>query len=56
MTYRFLPHTADVKVAIDGRSFEELLADGVLITRELLAGTRDDQPLSAPGFIFPSLI
>jgi SHS2 domain-containing protein len=38
VTYRYLPHTADIKVAIEGRSFDELLADGVLITRELLAG------------------
>jgi SHS2 domain-containing protein len=44
VTYRFLPHTADVKVAIDGRSFEELLADGVLIARELLAGAGPIEP------------
>ncbi len=54
MTYRYLPHTADIKVAIEGRSFEELLADGVLITRELLAGVapvvpREKRPLLVAG-------
>jgi SHS2 domain-containing protein len=44
VSYRYLPHTADIRVAIDGRSFEELLADGVLITRELLAGAGPVEP------------
>lgn len=38
MTYRFLPHTADIKVAIDAGSFEELLADATAVVRGLLAG------------------
>jgi SHS2 domain-containing protein len=44
VTYRYLPHTADIQVAIEGRSFDELLADGVLITRELLAGVEPVVP------------
>ncbi len=44
MTYRYLPHTADIKVAIEGNSFEGLLADGLLVTRQLLAGDRPVEP------------
>ncbi len=44
MTYRYLPHTADIKVAIEGNSFAELLADGLLVTRQLLAGDHPVQP------------
>lgn len=38
MTYRFLPHTADVRVAIDAPSFQHLLTDATEIMRQLLVG------------------
>ncbi len=54
MTYRFLPHTADIKVAIEATSFEELLADATVIVRGLLAGergveTREERRVTATG-------
>jgi SHS2 domain-containing protein len=39
VTYRYLPHTADIMVAIDAPSFEALFHDGVRLTRQLLVGT-----------------
>ncbi len=52
--YRFLPHTADIKVAIEAASFEELLADATDIMRGLLAGegrvdAREERQVSASG-------
>ncbi len=44
MTYRFLPHTADIKVAIEAASFEDLLADATAIVRGLLAGEGSVEP------------
>lgn len=38
MTYRYLPHTADIKVAIEAPSLEALFHDGVTLTRQLLVG------------------
>lgn len=54
MPYRFLPHTADLRVTIESGSFDELIADGVLLMRELLAGAapvdpRETRPISAAG-------
>jgi SHS2 domain-containing protein len=44
VTYRFLPHTADIKVAIEAASFEELLADATVVVRGLLAGEGSVEP------------
>jgi SHS2 domain-containing protein len=44
MTYRFLSHTADVKVAIAVPSFEQLVAEGLQILQVLLAGERTVKP------------
>lgn len=44
MAYRFLPHTADARVAIEAATFGELLADCVAVVRELAAG---DSPVAA---------
>ncbi|MGD2135451.1 MAG: archease [Gemmatimonadales bacterium] len=41
MTYRFLPHTADVRVAVEAPTFEALLAESAAVLRELLAGTSE---------------
>ena len=54
MTYRFLPHTADIKVAIEAQTFEELLADATVIVRGLLAGeggveAREDRSVTVAG-------
>jgi SHS2 domain-containing protein len=54
VTYRFLPHTADIKVAIEAASFEELLADATVIMRGLLAGEggvekREERRVAATG-------
>ncbi len=50
MTYRYLPHTADIKVAIEAPSLEGLLQDGLAIVRQLFVGEspvekRAEQPL-----------
>jgi SHS2 domain-containing protein len=52
--YRFLPHTADIKVAIEAASLEELLADATVIVRGLLAGkgsveTKEERRVTATG-------
>jgi SHS2 domain-containing protein len=39
VTYHFLPHTADIKVAIDGGTLDELLRDALAISRQLYVGT-----------------
>lgn len=54
MPYRFLPHTADLRVTIESGNFDELIADGVLLMRELLAGAapvgpREMRPISVVG-------
>jgi SHS2 domain-containing protein len=50
VTYRYLPHTADIKVAIEAPSLEAVLLDAVTLTRQLLVGespveTREQQPV-----------
>lgn len=47
MTYRFLPHTADVLVCIEAPTFRGLLEDLVQVLRELVAGDRPVQPRAA---------
>ncbi len=44
MSYRFLPHTADIKVAIVAESFDDLLADGAAALRRLLVGSSPVAP------------
>ncbi len=44
MTYRFVPHTADIRVSIEAPSFRGLLEDLVQVLRELVAGDRPVQP------------
>lgn len=44
MTYRFLAHTADVKVAIAVPTFEQLVAEGLQVLQVLLAGERTVKP------------
>ena len=38
MTYRFLPHTADILVEIEAPTFAELLQEASAVARRLLAG------------------
>jgi len=38
VAYRFLPHTADVRVALESDSLPGLLRDGVAVLRVLLVG------------------
>jgi len=38
VTYRYLPHTADIRVAIEACSLEELFHDGLAIARQLFVG------------------
>ncbi len=40
MTYRYLPHTADLRVALEAPTFAALLSDVVAVLRELTAGDR----------------
>lgn len=44
MTYRFVPHTADIRVSIEAPTFRGLLEDLVQVLRELVAGDRPVQP------------
>lgn len=44
MTYRFLPHTADIRVAIEATSFEGLFEDATIVMRGLLAGEHRVEP------------
>lgn len=44
MTYRFVPHTADIKVAIQGKKMEDLFHDGLALIRELTAGASEVTP------------
>ncbi len=39
VTYRFVPHTADVKVELVAGSLEELFRDAARLVRELVAGS-----------------
>ena len=39
MTYRFLPHTADIKVVFEAETLQELFADGTALMSGLLAGS-----------------
>ena len=44
MTYRFLPHTADIKVAFETDTLEALLVEATEVMRGLLAGTSPVEP------------
>lgn len=44
MTYRLLPHTADLRVALEAPSFEALLQDVVALVRELAVGSSSVEP------------
>lgn len=47
MTFRFLPHTADIRVCIEAPTFRALLEDLVQVLRQLTAGDRPVQPRAA---------
>ncbi len=54
MTYQFLPHTADIRVAIEAPTLGALYADAADVMRELLAGhgtveAREQRPLHVTG-------
>lgn len=38
MSYRLLPHTADLRAALDAASLDELYEDGAALVREILVG------------------
>ena len=44
MTHRFLPHTADIKVAFETDTLEALLVEATEVMRGLLAGTSPVEP------------
>lgn len=44
MTYRFVPHTADIRVSIEAPTFRGLLEDLVQVLRELVAGDGPVKP------------
>ena len=44
MTHRFLPHTADIKVAFETDTLEALLIEATAVMRGLLAGTSPVEP------------
>jgi SHS2 domain-containing protein len=43
VTYRFLPHTADIRASIEASTFRGMLEDLVQVLRELTAGDRPVQ-------------
>jgi len=47
VTYRFVPHTADIRASIEAPTFRRLLEDLVQVLRELVAGDRPVQPHTA---------
>jgi len=44
VTHRFLPHTADIKVAFEAESLDALLAEGLVVLRGLLAAESPVEP------------
>ena len=44
MTYRYLPHTADIRVAIDSPTLGELFGEAVVLARHLFVGDSDVEP------------
>lgn len=44
MTYRYVPHTADVGVAFEAASLAELFEDAVRVVRELAVGDSPVEP------------
>lgn len=51
MTYRYLPHTADIIVAIDSPTLAELLQEALEVSRHLFVGdsevvAREHQPMA----------
>ena len=44
MTHRFLPHTADIKVAFETDTLEALFIEATAVMRGLLAGTSPVEP------------
>lgn len=47
MTYRFVPHTADIRASIEAPTLRGLLEDLVQVLRELVAGDRPVQSRSS---------
>lgn len=47
MTYRFLPHTADIRVCVEAPTFRGVLEDLVQVLRHLTAGDGPVQPRAA---------
>lgn len=47
MTYRFVPHTADIRATIEAPTLRALLEDLVQVLRELTAGDRPVEPRAA---------
>jgi len=47
VTYRFVPHTADIRVRIEAPSFRRMLEDLVQVLRELTVGNRPVHPRAA---------
>ncbi len=44
VTHRFLPHTADIRVAFEAESLDALLAEGLVVLRGLVAGESVVEP------------
>jgi len=54
MTHHSLPHTADIRIAFEAATFAELLQEGLVVLRGLLAGDaavapREFRPLTIPA-------
>ena len=44
MTYKFVPHTADIRITFRATSWHELLGDGLRLVRELVVGSGEVEP------------
>ena len=61
MAYKFLEHTADVKIHAEGASLEEAFTDTALALREVMAGDivileQEERKIKIKGKDFPSLL
>ena len=53
MTHYSLPHTADIRIAFEAATFGELLQEGLVVMRHLLAGEITVQSRDSREFTIP---
>ena len=53
MTHYSLPHTADLRIAFEAANFGELLREGLVVVRQLLAGETTVESRGTRAFTIP---